>query len=292
MKNKFAFILILVLVITSALNLHAQDYVPPVYEQEKINGIVIHENLRYGEIPENTNSSSSDRILDLYLPETLSKKDKLPVFLFIHGGGFSGGDKALTDFCTKIAQNGYAVASINYRLTLKNNKVSGAGCSANMAKGLPETGKFHPLLQKAVSNASEDAHTALKWLAKQNKKYQLDINQVVVCGGSAGAMTALHLAYILKPKGVKLKAVVNFWGGLENASLIPQNAIPLLTYHGDRDDIIHVDYAYALHKRMDELKSTSSKLNILPNKGHALYKYITENKINEIVNFLKSLEKN
>ncbi|WP_304064431.1 alpha/beta hydrolase [Pedobacter glucosidilyticus] len=289
MKIRLAFILKFTLLPIFALNLYAQDYVSPVYEQKKINDIVIHENLRYGEIPENTNSSSSDRILDLYLPETLSKKDKLPVFLFIHGGGFSGGDKALTDFCTKIAQNGYAVASINYRLSLKNNKVSGASCGANMAKGLPQRGKFHPLLQKAVSNASEDAHTALQWLAKQSKKYQLDINQVVVCGGSAGAMTALHLAYMLKPKDVKLKAVVNFWGGLEDASLIPQNAVPLLTYHGDKDDIIHVDYAYALHKRMEELQSTSSKLNILPNKGHALYKYITENKINEIISFLKSL---
>lgn len=264
-------------------------YTAPEYVLKTLTpDIVLHQNLRYGTIPDSTTSSTSDRILDLYLPNKIAQK-KIPLYLFIHGGGFTGGDKAVTNLCQKIAEKGYAVASINYRLTLKNNKTVGAGCSANMSKGLPASGSFHPLLQKAVSDASEDAAMALNWLKKNTKKYKLDMNNVIVCGGSAGAMTALNLAYVVKPKTTKIKAVVNFWGGLENAQIIQKNAPPLLTFHGDKDDIIHVDYANALHKRLGELNSKKSKLNILEGKGHAQYKLITDTKIDEIDTFIKEV---
>ena len=36
---------------------------------------------------------SQSQMLDLYFPENASKND-LPLVMFIHGGGFSGGDKA------------------------------------------------------------------------------------------------------------------------------------------------------------------------------------------------------
>lgn len=36
---------------------------------------------------------SSDRLLDIYLPNQKPPQNGFPVFIFIHGGGFSGGDK-------------------------------------------------------------------------------------------------------------------------------------------------------------------------------------------------------
>src|SRR6476661_5922105 len=130
-----------------------------------------------------------------------------------------------------MANQGFAVVSINYRLTLKYKKVSGASCSGNMSKGLPADGKFHPVLNEAVSNASDDAVCALKWIKYNAVKYGLNTNKVAISGGSAGGMTALHVTYVSNQKILPIKAVVNLWGGLENVNVISKNAAPILTYH-------------------------------------------------------------
>jgi para-nitrobenzyl esterase len=291
MKTVFSLLLILLL----GTEVRSQQkttpgYTPPDTITVRLpSGMLLHKNLRYGPIPDSTDSPASDRILDMYVPASAGPMTKVPLFLFIHGGGFTGGDKAMTDLCTKIAAQGYAVASINYRLTLKNKKVPGSSCSANMSTGLPAGGAFHPLLQQAVQNASQDAALALNWLTKHSENYPVNTQEVVVCGGSAGAMTALNLAYVLKPANVKIKAVVNFWGGLEDASVIEKGSAPLLTYHGDRDDLIHVDYAHALAARMNAIGSKQSKLVIMTGKGHAQYQFIANTKVNEIAEFLQSL---
>jgi acetyl esterase/lipase len=272
-----------------AQNTVSVAYTPPTQNLIETNSnFNLYQNLRYGPIPDSIDSSTSDRILDLYLPKNQADKISHPVFFFIHGGGFTGGDKNVKDICTKMANNGFAVVSINYRLTLKYKKASGSSCSANMAAGLPKNGKFHPLLQTAVSNASQDAVMALAWVKENAVKYNLDINKLVVSGGSAGSMTALHLAYVSKQKIIPIKAVINLWGGLEDASVIKKNAPPLLTYHGDKDELINVAYAYAINDRMKSIKSNKSQLVILKDKGHALYKLIGEEKIDEIISFIKN----
>ena len=66
--------------------------------------------------------------LDLYLPEG---DGPFPLVLLVHGGAFLMGDKAAGDATTGVDQLlslGYAVASVNYRLSgeaLKNKIVTG-----------------------------------------------------------------------------------------------------------------------------------------------------------------------
>jgi hypothetical protein len=55
-------------------------------------------------------------LLDLYLPQ--SAHGRLPVIVFLHGGGWSGGTRTTgPDFKRFFAQDGFAIASIEYRLT-------------------------------------------------------------------------------------------------------------------------------------------------------------------------------
>lgn len=291
MKNPL--ILFSCMVFVCSLNIDAQNpnqktYTPPVQKERSLGHVNLIQNIRYAPIPEIADDSISDRILDLYIPEEANPKKALPVFVFIHGGGFVGGDKGMTDLCTKIAANGFVVASINYRLTLKYKKVKEAACSANMENGLPENNTFHPVLNEAVSNASEDAVMALKWLKDNAATYNLDVDKVAISGGSAGAMTALHVAYASRQKILPIKAVVDLWGGLENVKVIKRKAPPIMIYHGDLDKLISVDYAYALAEKMKQIGSEKSVLHILKDRGHAQYKYIAEAKITEIVDFLKT----
>lgn len=100
--------------------------------------------------------------LDLYLPE---KADgPLPVVVWVHGGAWQQGSK---DRCPamRFAPNGYAVASINYRLS-----------------------------QHAPFPAQiEDCKAAIRWLRANAKEYKLDPDHIGVWGASAGG----HLVALL-----------------------------------------------------------------------------------------------
>lgn len=236
------------------------------------------------------NDHSSDRLLDIYLPNQKPPQNGFPVFIFIHGGGFSGGDKCgksgLNPICKAIIDRGFAVVSINYYLRMKYYKTNGISCKSQMSNGLSAEKKFHPLIQKSIEEASADAITALKWLKKNARKYHLDTHSVVLCGGSAGAITALHTAYIQRQKVINIKAVINLWGAMENPEIITTPSPPVLTLHGDRDKFISVEYGYAIQQRMEEIGNTNSRLYIMKNRGHAEYNYVAHNYINEISDFI------
>jgi acetyl esterase/lipase len=104
--------------------------------------------------------------LDLYRPEAVL--GLLPAILCVHGGHWDAGGK---DRCPAVAlvQDGYAVASINYRL-------------ARMAP-------FPAQL--------EDCKAAVRWLRANAAKYNLDADRIGVWGYSAGG----HLAALLGTSG-------------------------------------------------------------------------------------------
>ncbi len=104
--------------------------------------------------------------LDLYRPEEVS--GSLPVIVWVHGGGWRRGRK---EKCPAVAlvQDGFAVASINYRLT--------------------STAPFPAQI--------EDCKAAVRWLRANASTYHLDPDRVGVWGHSAGG----HLAALLGTSG-------------------------------------------------------------------------------------------
>ncbi len=64
-------------------------------------------------------TASSAQKLDLYLPASATAAKPAPLVIFIHGGGFAMGDKALASGSAQLSllEHGYAVASLNYRLS-------------------------------------------------------------------------------------------------------------------------------------------------------------------------------
>ena len=271
MKNQF---LLILFCIALAFNMQGQD------------SLSIQRNIRYASaVEEFKNDTSSDRLLDIYRPVN-SSGTLLPVVLFVHGGGFALGDKqGAAATCKNIAGLGYAVLSINYRLELKLRPAATA--IKELSAGVPVDGKFNPALSRAIAVASDDATLALAWLKENADRYQLDASRVAIGGGSAGAITALYTAYASNQHVLPVKAVINFWGALENADVIGKNAPPVITFHGDKDNTVHVDYAYAIEKAMQKNGQPLSETHILPGMGHALYDYIGREKLNEIDAFLK-----
>ncbi len=112
------------------------------------------------DIPYVTNGHERQR-LDLYLPETGAR---LPVIVWIHGGAFRTGSKD-QHVPLEYVGDGYAVASINYRLS-----------------------------QHATFPAQiVDAKSAVRWLRANAERYRLDPARIAAWGESAGG----HLAAML-----------------------------------------------------------------------------------------------
>jgi acetyl esterase/lipase/enterochelin esterase-like enzyme len=105
--------------------------------------------------------------LDLYTPE---KPDgPLPVIVWIHGGAWLGGSKDGRVPAVPFVTKGYAVASINYRLS------------------------SHAVFPAQI----EDCKAAVRWLKANAKTYNLDPKRIGVWGASAGG----HLAALLGTSG-------------------------------------------------------------------------------------------
>lgn len=104
--------------------------------------------------------------LDVYYPEKTKKKEKLPVIIDIHGGGWFYGDKELNkNYCLHLAQKGFCVFNLSYRLA-------------------PEV--------KADEQLS-DCMEALHFIGKHMDEYPADRKHVYVTGDSAGGQLAAYV---------------------------------------------------------------------------------------------------
>jgi acetyl esterase len=114
------------------------------------------------------------RAARLYAPSS----DKLPVMLYLHGGGFViGGLETHDSLCRQLAQrSGGAVLALDYRLA-------------------PE----HPF-----PAAVDDAWAALRWLATDAASIGVDASRLAVGGDSAGGTLAAVCALLARDAGLPL----------------------------------------------------------------------------------------
>ena len=192
--------------------------------------------------------------MDVYTPDGDIEINR-PVILYMHGGSFYGGTKSMTDcidFCTSMAKRGYVTASLNYRLS-------------NMISFIASQEEQYTTVLKAVS----DVKSAIRYFRKDfanGDTYGIDPNTIFVGGYSAGAVTAIHLAYIdsisdLPTSPINVQAIINnvggvnglegdagnygyssdvsgvisFAGGINNVNWIDANDEPLVSIQGTSD---------------------------------------------------------
>lgn len=134
--------------------------------------------------------------LDLFLPAAQTAGRTRPGIIFIHGGGWSGGDKSeFDDKAEEMAQRGYVAITVNYRLSPKHH--------------------FPAALQ--------NVQLAVRWLRSHSDKYHLDPERIASMGASAGG----HLASFLgvhdtwdpvataDAPGSRVNCVVDYYGRMD-----------------------------------------------------------------------------
>ena len=146
--------LLLALLVLTGSHLLAQDdttYQPVEYPA----GFTAQLNVTY------TKAGDWEGKMDIYLPP--QQGNPPPVIINIHGGGWNHGVKESQTGFNTFFKAGFAVANIEYRLTG----------------------------QATAPAAVEDARCALIYIIKNAKALHIDVNKMVVMGGSSGGHLAL-----------------------------------------------------------------------------------------------------
>jgi len=232
-------------------------------------------------------AGQKELLLDLYLPAAVGA-GRLPVIVWVHGGAWRSGSK---EDCPARGQaaRGYAVASVNYRLS-----------------------------QEAIFPAQiHDLKAAVRWLRANADRYGLDSDRIGAWGASAGG----HLVALLGTSGgvkdlegdlgdagysSRVQAVVDFFGPTDLPQMskfssaidhdspdspesrllggpvqqnkdraaranpityVTKDDPPFLIMHGDRDPLVPLNQSELLHAALRNA-GVESSLEVVKGGGH------------------------
>ena len=135
--------------------------------------LLIKQNIAYGKEPLQN--------YDLFVKKQTKNN---PLFIYVHGGGWSRGDKiSFEGIAKQYADRGFSAVSINYRLLQ-----------------LPEVG---------MKEMVDDVRSALHHIIAHTKAYHANSNQIVVAAESAGAQLAfMAIATLKQEEQKKIKAAI------------------------------------------------------------------------------------
>ncbi|OLC79769.1 MAG: lipase [Acidobacteria bacterium 13_1_40CM_4_65_8] len=266
-------ILIVALVLAASSMLAAQDS-PLAWAARMENTYRIVPNVTY------LTASNWEAKLDLFVTRTPDKPQ--PTLIFIHGGGWTGGNK-----------EGRDLAILPY-LDMGMNVVNVEDRLARVAQ---------------APAAVEDCRCALRWVIQNAKQYGVDVNRIVVAGDSAGGHLALTTAMLPAsagldrqcpgPDNLKVAAVVNWYGIsdvnelLDGPNMKPYAVTwlgsatdreqiakrvspltyvraglpPVFTIHGDADPTVPYTQSVRLHKALTDA-GVANELMTIPGGKH------------------------
>lgn len=210
-------------------------FIQPIFDSVTLTQDVVYTNGL------NSQSQMQDLKLDVYQPfgDTMALR---PVVILAHGGGFIQGNKIeLANYCRRFAKKGFVTISIQYRLGY--------------------TSLTTPALVEMVIRATQDMKNSVRFLRKsasESNPYHIHPDFIFAGGFSAGAITALHLAYMDQleeiPAGQsvpsldslhnngqfpgfdwRVKAVINIAGAVGDTNWIKAGDLPVISFHGTSD---------------------------------------------------------
>lgn len=121
------------------------------------------------------NDGHRGHLLDVYYPAGI--KEKLPVIIDIHGGGFLYGNKNMNKlYGYHLAKRGFIIFNINYRLAFSDTKVPGQ---------------------------IQDVVEATNWISDNICSYPADKEKIFITGESAGGVLATMVALIAKSERIQ-----------------------------------------------------------------------------------------
>ncbi len=248
--------------------------------------ITTESNVAYGEV------GGQKLLLDVYRPSAAEAMPR-PAVVFIHGGGWVGGDKKdMRDLAIGGAKLGFVTFSINYRLAT-------------------DSGNHWPA-------QLDDSQRAVRWVRANAAKYGVDPDRLGALGASAGGHLVTYLGTAetrdnsdtaLAGYSSRVECVVDMFGpsdltddfapkvksgaavnelirkflGVPAAELpqaekdasplfrVTAKSAPFLIFHGSVDDLVPLDQSQRLDEALHKA-GVESKLIVFDGEGHGFRK--------------------
>lgn len=262
-------------------------------------GTVLHGNIAYN------NDTLPKHLLDIYLPP--NAKGKVPLIVFVHGGGWIGNDKYadigyMKNTVAEIIKSGYALASIDYRFAT----------------------------QAIFPAQIQDCNRAVSFLYDNAEKYGFDKERFVLMGFSAGGHLATfqglsnndQIDDFFMPatsRDFSFTAVVDFYGPSElilfpgandpkspealligaapldrpdlaktasPTTYIDENDPPFLIIHGEKDDLVSPRQSQLLSSWLT-VKGVENELIMVKDAPHYGEMFDVDDIRYKVINFLK-----
>jgi acetyl esterase/lipase len=220
----------------------------------EIENIYIENDLEFASYINSKGLSESLR-LDLYQLKTC-ETNKRPVIIFVHGGGFSQGDKQqelYKKMAATFSGNGYVALSVNY--TLMD----------------PNTSYHRGVLDRDIDQILK----VVRWLKNNKIKYKVDMSKVLLCGDSAGGGIVVNTSLNCK-ESFRFAGCIDLWGGMpgekrwespiypyEISDCVP----PLCIIHGSKDKVVPYKTSRKLASQLKAAKKYY-ELHSLKGAGH------------------------
>jgi dipeptidyl aminopeptidase/acylaminoacyl peptidase len=206
------------------------------YRDQVFSALTVTNDLTYGSAPDLDGNPVTLK-LDLYQPtgDTVAKR---PALVWVHGGGFTMGDKSSGGArASFFARLGYVAVSINYRL------LSPDGCGGNPNPT--------PICETAALAAQHDAQAAVRWLRANAATYRIDTSRIAIAGASAGAVTSLLVDWRPEDPGTSgnpgpssaVRGAVSISGGTPTNEFITAGDGPAMFIHGTEDNVVPYEWA-------------------------------------------------
>lgn len=233
---------------------------PVRYRDAIFSSVTTTSGITYGSAPD-PSGNTVNLALDLYRPtgDTVTQR---PLVIYVHGGSFAFGSRTspeLVDQANEFAKKGFVAASISYRLR-------SPGCTSVTVTCI-----------LAIRDAKHDAQAAVRFLRANAATYGIDPSRIAVAGTSAGAITALNVAYGSDDVGSSgtpgqpstIRAAVSLSGARITTTPDPGEPAALL-FHGTADTV--VPYQWALDT-VAEAKAAGLLIELTswPGDGHVPY---------------------
>lgn len=252
MRKFYIAVIALLFVSFSGLSQTCDDcrYISPLFDSVTVSTV------HFGEA-EDIDGNIQQLYMDIYEPfgDTLTDR---PVVMFAFGGGFVQGSKDdwyVVEVCKHFTRAGYVCAAMDYRIGIDYLEIA-VGQHARIF--------FRPM---------QDYRAAVQYLkadySELGNNFNIDTNRIFAGGASAGAITALmmnHCDSVSEMEEMYISgdpldelggfnstsgfypnyswrtmATVNVAGALIDANWIDVGDVPIVSAHGDQDDIVPYD---------------------------------------------------
>jgi para-nitrobenzyl esterase len=136
--------------------------------------------------PQSGGASEDCLFLNVWSPANVTPSSQVPVFFWIHGGGFVNGDSSTFDPSTLVQSNNIIVVTVNYRLGAFGWLVEPglAASTANTYQSVGDAGDYGLM----------DQQFAMQWVQSNIAAFGGDPAKVTIGGESAGGVSVMaHL---------------------------------------------------------------------------------------------------